>query len=70
MVDHPSSALLIRVWREDTGEFRARLLAVRHGAAELSAEQTTVAVAASPREVLDAVRAWLTSVAGGGANPR
>ena len=59
MVHHPSAALLIRVWLEDTGEFRARLLAVRHGAAELSAEETTVAVAASPGEALDVVRVWL-----------
>ena len=58
MVDDPSAALLIRVWLEGPGELRARLLTVR-AAAEVPAEETTVAVASSPDDVLAAVRAWL-----------
>ena len=58
MVDDPSAALLIRVWREGASEFRARLLTVRGATAETSAEEVTVAVA-SPGDVLAAVRDWL-----------
>ena len=58
MVDDPSAALLIRVWREGASEFRARLLTVRGATAETPAEEVTVAVA-SPGDVLDAVRDWL-----------
>ncbi len=62
MVQDPSAALLVRVWLEGPGEFRARLL-TRHGdAAGTSAEEVTVAVASSPEGVLDAVRAWLGDV--------
>ena len=62
MVQDPSAALLVRVWLEGPGEFRARLL-TRHGRAPgASAEEVTVAVASSPEGVLDAVRAWLGDV--------
>jgi hypothetical protein len=62
VVQDPSAALLVRVWLEGPGEFRARLL-TRHGdAAGTSAEEVTVAVASSPEGVLDAVRAWLGDV--------
>ncbi len=59
MVDPPGAALLIRVWLEDAGEFRARLLTPAYVAAGGRAEEITVAVASSPGEVLAAVRAWL-----------
>ncbi|WP_448608648.1 hypothetical protein [Geodermatophilus sp. URMC 60] len=59
MVDDPSAALLIRVWLEGPGEFRARLMTLRDATAEAPAEQVTVAVASSPGGVLDAVRDWL-----------
>ena len=59
MVDDPSAALLIRVWLEGSGEFRARLLTRRGATAGTPAEEVTVAVASSPGEVLDAVRNWL-----------
>ncbi|SHN57428.1 hypothetical protein SAMN05660350_00779 [Geodermatophilus obscurus] len=59
MVDDPSAALLIRVWLEGAGAFRARLLTLRNASAETPAEEVTVAVAASPSDVLDAVREWL-----------
>ena len=59
MVDHRSAALLIRVWLEDAGEFRARLLTQRDATAGGPAEELTVAVASSPEAVLDAVRDWL-----------
>jgi hypothetical protein len=59
VVDPPGAALLIRVWLEDAGEFRARLLTPADVAAGGRAEEITVAVASSPGEVLAAVRAWL-----------
>ncbi|MGY1695690.1 MULTISPECIES: hypothetical protein [unclassified Geodermatophilus] len=62
MADHPSAALLVRVWLEDAGRFRARLLTQADTPAGTSAPEVTVAVAASPAEVLDAVRDWLDDV--------
>jgi hypothetical protein len=59
LVDDPSAALLIRVWFEGAGEFRARLLALRDATPEAPAEEVTVAVASSPGGVLEAVRDWL-----------
>ena len=59
MVQDPSAALLLRVWLEGPGAFRARLLTLHADAAGTSAEEVTVAVASSPEGVLDAVRAWL-----------
>jgi hypothetical protein len=59
VVQDPSAALLVRVWREGPGEFRARLLTLSADATGASAEEVTVAVASSPADVLDAVRAWL-----------
>ncbi len=59
MVDPPSAALLIRVWLEDAGEFRARLLTPGDVTAGASAEEVTVAVTSSPGDVLVAVRGWL-----------
>ncbi|SFO73843.1 hypothetical protein SAMN05660464_0861 [Geodermatophilus dictyosporus] len=69
MADEPSAALLIRVWLEDSGGFRARLLTLRDATGQAPAEEVTVAVASSPGDVLDAVRDWLdgfTARAGGG----
>ncbi len=68
MVDDPSAALLIRVWREGASEFRARLLTVRGATAETPAEEVTVAVA-SPGDVLDAVRVWLDGFVREATNP-
>jgi hypothetical protein len=65
VVQDPSAALLLRVWLEGPGEFRARLLTLRADAAGASAEEVTVAVASSPEDVLDAVRAWLDAVSRG-----
>ncbi len=59
MVQAPSAGLLLRVWLEGPGAFRARLLTLHADAAGTSAEEVTVAVASSPEAVLDAVRAWL-----------
>jgi hypothetical protein len=59
VVDDPSAALLIRVWFEGAGEFRARLLALRDATAETPPEEVTVAVTSSPGGVLEAVRGWL-----------
>lgn len=69
MVDHRSAALLIRVWFEDAGIFRARLLTQEDVAAGMPAEEVTVAVASSPDSVLDAVRNWLDDVARQAADP-
>ena len=65
MVQDPSAALLVRVWLEGPGEFRARLLTLSADAAGTSAEEVTLAVASSPEGVLDAVRAWLDDFTGG-----
>ena len=69
MVDDPSAALLIRVWLEGPGEFRARLLTAPAAAAGTPAEEVTVAVASSPGDVLDAVRAWLDGFVRNAADP-
>jgi hypothetical protein len=59
VVDDPSAALLIRVWLEDSREFRARLLTLRGSTAELPLEEVTLAVTSSSADVVDAVRDWL-----------
>jgi hypothetical protein len=59
VVDPPSASLVIRVWLEDAGEFRARLLTLGDGTAGTPAEEVTVAVVSSPGDALDAVRGWL-----------
>jgi len=59
VVDQPSAALLIRVWLEENGDVRARLLTQRDAAAGRPGENVTVAVASSVDGVLAAVRAWL-----------
>jgi hypothetical protein len=60
-----ATALLIRVWLEgaqDPGAgFRARVMAVR-GSDDPRGEDVTLALAASPREVMDAVGDWLDGV--------
>ncbi len=57
VTDDRSAVLLVRVWLEDGAEqFRARVIAVGLDAAE---EDRTVALASSPREVIDAVSDWL-----------
>ena len=68
MVDQPSAALLIRVWLEDAGEFRARLLTLGDLASD-GAEEQTVAATSSPRDVLDAVRDWLDDFIRQAADP-
>jgi hypothetical protein len=59
LVDDRSAALLIRVWTEDSSDFRARLMTLRGATAQAPAEEVTVVVASSPGGVLDAVRDWL-----------
>lgn len=63
MVDDRSAALLVRVWLEDAGEFRARLLTLHDVTEERPPEETTMAVVSSPGEVFDAVRDWLEGFA-------
>jgi hypothetical protein len=55
-----SAALVVRVWLEGGPEgFRARLTTGDTAAGTEAADVVTVAVAATPAAVLDAVRAWL-----------
>lgn len=62
MSEDRSGTLLVRVWLEGgTEHFRARVSAVASDAPD---EDRTVAVASSPREVLDAVRGWLDDFTG------
>lgn len=58
--DDRSAALVIRVWLEEgTDQFRGRLTAAETSSAAGGGEDVTVAVAASPRELTDAVSHWL-----------
>ena len=60
-----SAALLVRVWLEGGGDsFRARLTAVGTSGAADPDGGVTVAVSASPSEVVDAVRDWLQDFVG------
>ena len=57
MSDERSAALLVRVWLEGGSDrFRARVSAVGPDGA---LDDRTIAVTASPSELLDAVRHWL-----------
>ena len=64
MTDDRSAVLLIRVWLDGEGEaFRARLTAM--GLPGDAVEETTVAVAASPSDVVGAVEEWLAQFVDG-----
>jgi hypothetical protein len=55
-----SAALLVRIWLEDGAQsFRGRLTTLGTSPGRRGTEEATVALAASPDDVLDAVRAWL-----------
>ena len=65
-----SAALLVRIWLErGTGEFRARLTAVDTSGQGGAGEDITLVVAASPGDVMKALRTWLEEFAGHGAIP-
>jgi hypothetical protein len=56
----PSAVLVVRVWLEGgTDQFRARLMTVGTTPGSGVGEEVTVTVAASPGDVVRAVRAWL-----------
>lgn len=60
MAEEPSAVLLLRVWLEgEEGAFRARLSAIGGPAGSPTPEESTVAVAASPEDVVAAVEQWL-----------
>ena len=60
-----SAALVVRVWLEGGPDgFRARLTTADPVAGTEAADAITVAVAATPEAVLDAVRAWLDDFVG------
>lgn len=64
-----SAALLVRVWLEDgPRSFRGRLTSIDTSPGRPGADEATVALAASPREVVDAVRAWLDEFLGDASN--
>jgi hypothetical protein len=69
VVDDRSSALLVRVWLEGAGAFRARLTTLGGATEESPPDEVTVAVASSPRDVLDAVRDWLDDFIGDATDP-
>jgi hypothetical protein len=55
-----SAALVVRVWLEDGPDgFRARLTTGDTATGSGAGNAVTVAVAATPEAVVDAVRAWL-----------
>jgi hypothetical protein len=63
--DDRSAALVLRVWLErGTDQFRGRLTAVDTSSTSGAGDGVTVAVAASPREVTDAVSHWLHDFVG------
>ena len=58
-----SAALLVRVWSEDGARnFRGRLTSIDTSPGRRGPEEATVALASSPGDVVDAVRAWLDDV--------
>lgn len=64
-----SAALLVRVWLEDGAEaFRGRITNMDTSPYPGNARETTIALAASPGDVVDAVRAWLEDFLGDAAN--
>ena len=63
MVEDPSAVLLIRVWLEgDERAFRARLSGIAGPGGAAAPEERTVAVTASPADVIAAVERWLAEV--------
>jgi hypothetical protein len=60
VAEDPSSVLLIRVWLEgEDRSFRARLSGIGGPGGAAAPEETTVAVAATSRDVVVAVERWL-----------
>ena len=66
VADDRSAALLLRVWIEESDQFRARLMAV---GSDDQVSDRTVALASTPVELLDAVGAWLDEFLRYGAAP-
>jgi hypothetical protein len=65
-----SAAPLVRVWLEDGAQsFRGRLTTMDTSPGQPGAEEPTVALASSPGDVIDAVRAWLDEFLGNAPDP-
>jgi hypothetical protein len=60
-----TAALVIRVWEEDDEGFRARLTGLPLHEDPAGPGEITLAVAATPSDVIDAVRVWLHDFTGG-----
>jgi hypothetical protein len=69
LVEDRSAALLLRVWLEDDTEFRARLTAVDVRRGGEPGQDVTVAMASTPGDALEAVRAWLDEFLHRAGNP-
>lgn len=71
VAEDPSAVLLIRVWLEgDERAFRARLSGIGGPGGGAAPEENTVAVAASPQDVLAAVEQWLADFVRGSEDER
>jgi hypothetical protein len=68
-LDDRNGALVIRVWLESGGGFRARVIAADLTDPSRSDAERTIAVAASPGEVMAAVRGWLDDFLDGATDP-
>ena len=65
-----SATLIVRVWLEgDTDHFRGRVATVDTSEGHEGGGEMTVAVASSPSELVDAVRAWLDAFLGRAPHP-
>jgi hypothetical protein len=64
VADDRSGVLLVRVWLEDGGGFRARLTAPGPSKGRDPGRDITVALASSPAAVSEAISAWLRCFVG------
>lgn len=71
VTEEPSAVLLVRVWLEgEEGAFRARVSGIGGPAGSAAPEESSLAVTASPRDVVVAVERWLDDfVRGSGVDP-
>jgi hypothetical protein len=69
VAEEANAVLLIRVWLEgEERAFRARLSGIGDAAGGATPEERTLAVAASPQDVVAAVERWLADFLRAGRN--